>query len=174
VPDARSVADDGTTPYPHPIGASVARRNAGNLDDGLVTDRQQRRLCRSKPPRLRARRLAEHAGEDCAPTDPLAARSLITTAAVRTAVREATLVAFALVAYLGVRLLMRGEGPHALANSAAVLGFESAHGLAGNHYIVDGIVGGALALLGLGLRVLYERFREYHAHRVRAFRSARL
>jgi hypothetical protein len=241
---------------------------------------------------------------------------------VRTAAREAALVAFALGAYFGVRLLIRDEGLHALANSAAILRFESARGLAwevpfqrallghvqlvrmlnwtyawgywpvlgvcacylyvwrrqiyrrlrtaivfsgvigllifmsfpvapprlaamdvvdtirrydpglqtiarpsemtnqyaampsfhfgwellcgvclgmatrrralralpfglplimgvaivgtGNHYIVDGIVGGALVLLGLGVHVVYERFRESHADRARAFRSARL
>ena len=48
----------------------------------------------------------------------------------RAAAREAALVAFALVAYFGVRLLVRDAGAHALANAYAVLRLESALSLA--------------------------------------------
>jgi hypothetical protein len=57
---------------------------------------------------------------------------------------------------------LRRPGPRALA-----LGLPLLMGLAivvtGNHYIIDGVVGAVLALLGLGLCVLRQRHREHRA-----------
>ena len=54
----------------------------------------------------------------------------ITGAALRAAAREVAFVGFALIACLGVRVLVRDVGAGASANAAAELRVESAHGLA--------------------------------------------
>ena len=73
---------------------------------------------------------ADSAHRDSEPSDQRARRSCISGAGLRAAEREAALVAVALLAYFGVRLLARDQGADALANAAAVLRFESALGLA--------------------------------------------
>jgi hypothetical protein len=91
-----------------------------------------------RPVRLRSRESTEspdgsstdRARERITPNEGCVRRSRVSAEGLRAAAREAALVAFALLAYFGVRVLVRDQGPQAVANAAAVLRLESALGLA--------------------------------------------
>jgi hypothetical protein len=95
-----------------------------------MIDCRPRRLRRAEFLQSPSSSSADGARRDSEPGDQCARRSGVSGARLGAAAREAALVAIALLAYFGVRLLSRDQGAEALANAAEMLRLESALGLA--------------------------------------------